>query len=74
MAWRWRSSRQRSTGPWCRGGSQTRFDFGAEIDCEKQGTYEIAWTATIKADQVADATNDKAKAVTTVVCKKKGKK
>jgi hypothetical protein len=56
------------------GGAQTRFDFHAEIECEKQGTYEIVWTAIIDADQNADATNDKVQAVTTVECRKKGKK
>jgi hypothetical protein len=56
------------------GGPETQFDFVAEIDCEKQGTYKIVWTATIEADQNADATNDKVLAETTVVCTKKGKK
>jgi hypothetical protein len=52
------------------GGNPTRFDFEAEIDCEKQGTYEIVWTAIIDADQNADPANDRVQAVTTVECKK----
>ena len=56
------------------GGADTRFDFKAKVECEETGRYEITWTATIDADQNADATNDTVQAVTRVECRSKGKK
>lgn len=56
------------------GGRDTRFDFEAEVECEERGRYEIVWTATIEADQNADATNHTVEAVTNVQCRSKGKK
>jgi hypothetical protein len=56
------------------GGRDTRFDFEAEVECEERGRYEVTWTATIDADQNADATNDTVQAVTRVECRSKGKK
>ena len=50
------------------GAPQTRFQFGANVRCESEGSYRIALTATINAQSNADPTNDTVQAEMQLRC------
>ena len=56
------------------GAPQTRFVFGAEVECKSEGRYLIISTAAIDADKNADPNNDTAQAQTLVVCTSRSNK
>jgi hypothetical protein len=51
------------------GGTDTRFTFNVEIECEEAGSYTLEWTAIIDAAENADPTNDSLTRSSRVECK-----
>ncbi|MCU7937090.1 MAG: PKD domain-containing protein, partial [Candidatus Thiodiazotropha sp. (ex Dulcina madagascariensis)] len=46
-----------------------QFEFEVDLTCKEAGTYTLAWSATISADQNSDPSNDTLTGVTSVRCK-----
>ncbi len=51
------------------GGTDTRFTFNVEIECEEPGSYVLDWTAVIDAAENADPANDSLTRSSEVECK-----